>query len=100
MEEPVPPLLTDSCPVKPGVKVCVPPADEIFKVMLTSVPVAKVWTGLVNPLSEVMALAARAQEFQARPLGAVDEASKHKPFEPADRMPSVPLPVPVISPPF
>ena len=39
---PVPPRATESCPVKPGVKVWTLPLDVMVSVMLASLPVAKV----------------------------------------------------------
>lgn len=89
-----------SVPVKYGVKVWTPLAEEIFKPMLVSLPVAKVCTGLVRPFKEVIALAAIAQEAHSRPLAEVDEAIKHNPLLPTAWMPSVPLPVPAIRPPL
>lgn len=82
---PVPPLPTDSWPAKPGVKVCTPPTEEIVKVMLASVPVAKVWLAWVWPFREVMAPEAVAQEVQERPDVAVEEATRHRPLAPTPK---------------
>ena len=82
MEVPVPPLLTDNCPVKPGVKVCTPPADETVKVILASVPVAKVCVAWVWPFKEVMAPDAEAQFVQVRPLADVELATRQRPLDP------------------
>jgi hypothetical protein len=79
---PVPPLATESCPVKPGVKVCTEPTELIVKVILASVPVAKVWLAVVNPFNEVIAPEAEAQLAQAKPDTAVEEAVRHNPSPP------------------
>ena len=83
MEVPVPPLLTDNCPVKPGVKVCTPPADETVKVILASVPVAKVCVAWLWPLKDKMARKAEAQFCQVRPESVVEEATRQRPLAPA-----------------
>ena len=97
---PVPPRVTESCPVKPGVKVCTPPTEFIVKVILASVPVAKVWEFCVCPFKELIAPEAVAQFVHAIPEAAVDEATKHKPSLPTACIPKVPAPVPVIKPPL
>lgn len=97
---PVPPLGTDNWPVKPGVKVCMPPADVMASVMFASVPVAKVCVAFVWPFKDVMAPEAVAQLVQASPETAVDDATKHKPSLPTVCMPTTPEPVPENNPPL
>lgn len=82
---PVPPLPTDSCPAKPGVKVWTPPTDEIVKVMLASVPVAKVWVAWLWPFKDKIAPEAKAQFCQVKPEAVVEEATRHKPLAPTPK---------------
>ena len=85
VESPVPPLATESCPAKPGVKVWTPPVEVMVKVMLASVPVAKVWLAWLWPLREVMAPEAEAQFCQVSPEAVVEEATRHKPLAPTPK---------------
>jgi hypothetical protein len=57
----------------------------MVKVILASVPVAKVCKACVWPLREVIAPDARAQEVHESPEAAVEEATKHRPLDPTPK---------------